>query len=196
MSFWKVPVKPTSNYTEYDTRFYFNAKNNNEAWEKNFFFIVGNSSPNWECSVILGAIGRANTLVPIICIVILGPFLQSTYPPCYLDWGSSRLCLSSRRWGEPSSTSLYSLRVYDLMPWFFTSLSDFWKVYKSPPSLHSPYFPTPDTTSRVVHVFILSSGALVLVLRCGALKIPCKIDCTVVQSGGILQKVHKIYLCM
>ena len=56
-----------------------------------------------------------------------------------------------------------------------TSFLDTFHAVQSPASLHGPYFPAPDVTPKLVHVFIFSPGVLVLLLRGDVWKIPCEI---------------------
>ena len=85
----------------------------------------------------------------------VGPFIQSALRPFYLGCGSNRFCLDN---------SLGCEVISYLMSRYFTSLSDFWKIQKSPTCFHWSYSPAPHVLSRVVHVILLPC-ALVLVLR-------------------------------
>ena len=117
-----------------------------------------------------------------LCHKVFQEFLFCICSNCYLDLFSSLPSVSvisdmgpikfSRSWGTPSSTFLYHsgciISCLDILLHYLT--------FGSPTCLHWLYFLAPDVTPRVVQFFVLSHGALVLVLRGGAWQMACKAD--------------------
>ena len=109
---------------------------------------------------------------------LIGPFLQSAFSLCYLGCESNILFLENSLEGEVNSFVhpciivgvLSHVLIFFFITWLLEGSLEFHQSYW-------PYFPAPDVTSRVTHVFILSCSALVvLVVRGGVCKIACEIS--------------------
>ena len=119
---------------------------------------------------------------------LVGPCLQPAFRPCFLGCVSNRSCLENSI-GDEVSPHLHlciTVGVLSVLIFYFI----IWLLEGSLPTSLYWYFPAPDVTLRMVHDFILSPCALVLVHRGSAWKIACEIDSVPWYEVVVLATFH------